>query len=197
MEREFEAMEREYNSRSAIFQRLVTLGEYCSIMIRRMNRQSFHDGRVIPKFLDKQQSEEKTRSLEKSHKSIESCTYDKQLDGHDDNTHDLSSRSDIVENSTLHHSGDTCEDSAVSAPRHEEDQRLGDPPLDVDMRLCMGDNNPPMDLIMTHSLPSQSFMLDTMHEDISGIPNVVEHPCVVIEHKGHVDPQAQEEMTWR
>jgi hypothetical protein len=31
MEREFEAMEREYNSLSAGFRRLVTLGEYCSI----------------------------------------------------------------------------------------------------------------------------------------------------------------------
>jgi hypothetical protein len=81
----------------------------------------------------------------------------------------LVSRSDSVEDSTLHHSGDTCEDSAVAAPRHEEDRRLGDPPLDVDMRSCMGDNDPPMELSMTHSLPSQSLMLDTTHEDINGI----------------------------
>jgi hypothetical protein len=81
MEHEFEAMEREYNSRSARFWRLVTLGEYCSIMIRRMNRRSFHDGRVIPKFLDKQRSEEKTRRLEQSHKAIDSCAFDEQLDG--------------------------------------------------------------------------------------------------------------------
>jgi hypothetical protein len=36
-------------------------------------------------------------------------------------------------------------------------------------------------------------MLDTTHEDINGIPDVVEESCVVIEHKGHVDLQAQDE----
>jgi hypothetical protein len=36
-------------------------------------------------------------------------------------------------------------------------------------------------------------MLDTTHDDFSGIPDVVEEPCVVIEHKGHVDLQAQDE----
>jgi hypothetical protein len=66
---------------------------------------------------------------------------------------------------------------------------LGDPPLDVDMRSCMGDNDPPMELSMTHSLSSQSLMLDMTHEDISGILDVVEEPCVVFEHKGHVDLQ--------
>jgi hypothetical protein len=73
---------------------------------------------------------------------------------------------------------------------HEEDQRLGDPPLDVVMRSCMGDNVPPMELSVTRSLPSQTLMIDMTHEDISGILDVVEEPCVVIEHKGHGDLQA-------
>jgi hypothetical protein len=81
----------------------------------------------------------------------------------------------------------------VATPRHEEDRILGDPTLDVDIKSCMGDNYPPMELKLTHSLPSQSFMLHMMHEDISGILDVVENPCVVIEHKGHVDLQDKEE----
>jgi hypothetical protein len=36
-------------------------------------------------------------------------------------------------------------------------------------------------------------MLDMTHEDISGIPDMVEEPCVVFEHKGHMDLQTQEE----
>jgi hypothetical protein len=36
-------------------------------------------------------------------------------------------------------------------------------------------------------------MLAMTHEDISGIHDVVEEPCVVIEHKGHLDLQGQEE----
>jgi hypothetical protein len=43
----------------------------------------------------------------------------------------------------------------VAAPRHEEDQRLGDPPLGVDMRSCMGDNDHPMELSVTHSVIHQ------------------------------------------
>jgi hypothetical protein len=84
MEHEFEAMEREYNSRSAGFRRLVTLGEYCNIKYkgrpkeyyrglitdRRMYGRALPNGRVIPKFLDKQQSEEKIRRLE-PHRSME------------------------------------------------------------------------------------------------------------------------------
>jgi hypothetical protein len=54
----------------------------------------------------------------------------------------------------------------VTTHRHEEDQRLGDPPLDVDMGSCVGDNDPPMELSVTYSLPSLSLMLDT-HMGIS------------------------------
>jgi hypothetical protein len=89
-----------------------------------------------------------------------------------------------------------CEGSDVLAPRHDEIQMLGDLPLGVDMtsrKSCMGDDEPPMELSVTHSSSSQSPMLATTHEDISGIQDVVEEPCVVIEHKGHLDLQAQEE----
>jgi hypothetical protein len=64
MEREFEAMERECNSLSAVFWRLLTLGEYCSIKYkgrpkvyyrglitdRRMYGRALPNGKVIPKF---------------------------------------------------------------------------------------------------------------------------------------------------
>jgi hypothetical protein len=78
----------------------------------------------------------------------------------------------------------------VLAPRHDEIKMLGDLPLGVDMtsrKSCMGDDEPPMEWSVTHSSPSQSPMLATTHEDISGIQDVVEEPCVVIEHKGHLD----------
>jgi hypothetical protein len=92
----------------------------------------------------------------------------------------FSFRSYSVEDSTLHHSSDTCEDPARATPRHEEDRRLGDLPLDVGMRSCVGDDDIPMELSVTHSLPSQTLMIDMTHEDISGILDVVEEPCVVI-----------------
>jgi len=36
-------------------------------------------------------------------------------------------------------------------------------------------------------------MIDMTLEDISGISNVVEDPCVLLEHKGHMDLQTQDE----
>jgi hypothetical protein len=36
-------------------------------------------------------------------------------------------------------------------------------------------------------------MLEMTHEDISDILEVVEEPCVVLEHKGHMDLQTHEE----
>jgi hypothetical protein len=53
------------------------------------------------------------------------------------------------------------------------------------MRSCVGDIVPPMEMSVTQSLPVRTFMLDMTQEDISGIPDVVEEPCVVLEHKGH------------
>jgi hypothetical protein len=123
--------------------------------------------------------------------SQDSCASDGQWESQDDSAFALFSQSYIVEDSTLHHSSDAYEDPVGVAPRHE-DQRLGDPSLDVDMRSCVGDNDPPMELSVTHSLYSQLPLFMT-HDDISGILDMVEEPCVVIEHKGHVDLQGQEE----
>jgi hypothetical protein len=54
------------------------------------------------------------------------------LYGHDDSTYPSSSPSGNVEDSTLQHSGDTCEDSYVLALRHDEIKRLDDIPVGVD-----------------------------------------------------------------
>jgi hypothetical protein len=54
----------------------------------------------------------------------------------------------------------------------------------------MGDNVPRLELSMPQSVPSQTLMIDMTQEDISGISDVVKEPCVVFEHKGHVDLQS-------
>ena len=67
--------------------------------------------------------------------------------------------------------------------------------MGVDMasrKSCMEDD----ELLMMsepHFSSSQSYMLAKTHEDISGIPDMVEEPCVGIVHKGHMDLQTQEE----
>jgi hypothetical protein len=124
MEREFEVMERGYNSWSAIFRRLVTLGEYCSIMIRRMNGRALPGGRVIPRFLDKQQSEEKTRKLE-PHRSAK--TKGKELCYHYNEPWELDHRcrgKGKVHYVEVHYDSDDEEDAC------DEDDRwpTGDPP---------------------------------------------------------------------
>jgi hypothetical protein len=89
-----------------------------------------------------------------------------------------------------------CEGADVFAPRHDEIQRLDDPPLGDDMTSrepCVGEEELPMELSVAQSLPSQTLMIDMTQEDISGILDVVEEPCVVFEHKGHMDLQTQEE----
>ena len=63
----------------------------------------------------------------------DSCTFEGKLDGHDDSTCPSSSPSINVEDSTLQHSGDTCEDSYVLALRHDEIRRLDDLLVGVDM----------------------------------------------------------------
>jgi hypothetical protein len=117
------------------------------------------------------------------------------LDGQDDSACPSSSPSGNVEDSTLQHSGDTYEDSYVLALRHDEIRRLDDLPIGVDMasrKSCMEDDELPM-MSEPHFSSSQSPMLATTHEDISGILDMVEEPCVGIVHKGHMDLQTQEE----
>jgi hypothetical protein len=116
--------------------------------------------------------------LEQSDEASDFYASDGQLDGQDDSACSLASLSNSVEDSTLQHSGNTCEDSDVLAPG---------------MRSCMEDTVPPMELRVTQSLPSRTIMIDMTREDISSIPEVVEEPCVAFEHKGHMDLQAQEE----
>jgi hypothetical protein len=127
--------------------------------------------------------------LEKSDKDSDSCTFEGQLDGQDDNTYPSSSPLGNVEDSTLQHSGDTCEDSYVLAHRHDDIRRLDDLPMGVDMasrKSCMENDEIPM-RSEPHFSSSQSPMLATTHEDISGIPDMVEEPYVGIVHKEHMD----------
>jgi hypothetical protein len=56
----------------------------------------------------------------------------------------------------------------------------------------MEDDELPM-MSEPHFSSSQSPMLATTHEDISGIPDIMEEPCVRIVHQGHMDLQTQEE----
>jgi hypothetical protein len=83
----------------------------------------------------------------------------------------------------------------VLALRHDEIRRLDDLPLGVDMasrKSCMEDDELPM-MIVTHFPSSQTPMTVMTHEDISGISDMIEEPCVGIIHKGHMDLQIQEE----
>jgi hypothetical protein len=52
---------------------------------------------------------------------------------------------------------------------------------------CVGEEEIPMELGVTQSLPFQTLMIDMTHGDINSILDVVEEPCVEFEHKGHVD----------
>jgi hypothetical protein len=58
------------------------------------------------------------------------------------------------------------------------------------MMSCVGDDEIYMELSVTHFSSSQSPILAMTHVDINGILDMVEEPCVVIEHKGHMDLQA-------
>jgi hypothetical protein len=125
----------------------------------------------------------------------DSCAFEGQSDGQDDSACPSSSPSGNAEDSTLQHTGDTCEDSYVLSLRHDEIRRLDDLPMGVDMasrKSCMEDDELPM-MSEPHFSSSQSYMLATTHEDISGILDMVEQPCVGIVHKEHMDLQIQEE----
>jgi hypothetical protein len=133
--------------------------------------------------------------LEQSDKASGSCTSKGQLDGQDDSACPSSSPLGNVEDSTLQHSSDTCEDSYVLALRHDEIRRLDDLLVGVDMasrKSCMEDDELPM-MSEPHFSSSQSPMLATTDEDISGILDMVEEPYVGIAHKGHMDLQTLEE----
>jgi hypothetical protein len=133
--------------------------------------------------------------LEQSDKASDSCASEGQLDGEDDSAYPSSSPLGNVEDSTLQHSGDTCEDSYVLALKRDELRRLDDLPVGVDMasrKSCMENDELPM-MSEPHFLSSQSPMLATTHENISGIYDMVKELCVGIVHKGHMDLQTQED----
>jgi hypothetical protein len=48
-------------------------------------------------------------------------------------------------------------------------------------------------MTVTHLSSFQTPMIATTHEDIGGIYDMVEEPCVRIVHQGHMDLQTQEE----
>jgi hypothetical protein len=99
------------------------------------------------------------------------CVLNGQLDGHDDSTCASTVISHSVDDLTLQQSGDTSGDSHVLAPRPDE---------------------LPM-MTVTHLSSFQTPMIATTHEDISGISDMMEEPCVRDAHHGHMDPQTQEE----
>jgi hypothetical protein len=133
--------------------------------------------------------------LEKFDEASYSCASEGQLDGQDDSACSSSSISGNVEDSTLQHSGDPCEDSHVLALRHDEIMRSDYLPVVIDMasrKSDMEDDDFSM-MIVTHFPSSQTPMIATTHENISGISDMVEDPCVRIVHHRHMDLQNQEE----
>jgi hypothetical protein len=77
----------------------------------------------------------------------------------------------------------------VLALKHDELRRLDDLLVGVDMasrKSCMENDELPM-MSEPHFSSSHTPMLAMTHEDISGIPDMVEEPCVGIVHKEHMD----------
>jgi hypothetical protein len=107
--------------------------------------------------------------LEQSDDASDSCTLEEdgdpcilkgQLDGQDDSTCASTVISHSVDDLTLQQSGDTSGDSHVLAPRHDE---------------------LPM-MTATHLSYFQTPMIATTHEDINGISDMMEEPCVKNAH---------------
>jgi hypothetical protein len=94
------------------------------------------------------------------------CIVDRQLDGHYDSTSASTDISHTVDDLTPQQSGDTSEDSHVLAPRSDE----------LPMRA------------VTYMSSSQTPMTTTSHEDISGMSDMMDEPCVRDAHHRHVDP---------
>jgi hypothetical protein len=83
----------------------------------------------------------------------------------------------------------------VLALIHDDIWRLDDLPMGVDMasrNSCM-ENDELLMMSEPHFSSSQSPMLATTHEDISGIPDMVEEPFLGIVHKEHMDLKTEEE----
>jgi hypothetical protein len=100
------------------------------------------------------------------------CIVDRQSGGPDDSTSTSASISHGVDDLTPQQSGDTSEDSHVLAPRDDE---------------------LPM-MVVTHMSSFQTPLIATSHEEVSGMSDRVDEPCVRNAHPRHVDPPIQEEI---
>jgi hypothetical protein len=88
------------------------------------------------------------------------------LEEQDENTCMAANISHVIDDLAPQQSGDTSDDSHVSAPRVDE----------LPMR------------VMTHFSPFQTPMVATSHEEISGMSDVMDEPSVRVAHHEHVDP---------
>jgi hypothetical protein len=95
------------------------------------------------------------------------CVVDRQSEGHDDNTCIATDISHGVDDPTPQQSRYTSGDSHVLAPRDDKLPRR----------------------VVTHLSSFQTPMIATSQEDISGISDVMEEPCVRDAHHVHMDPQ--------
>jgi len=94
------------------------------------------------------------------------CVVDRQLEGHDDNTFIATYISHGVDDPTSRQSRDTSGYSHMLEPRDDKLPRRA----------------------MTHLSYFHTPMIDMSQEDISGISDVIEEPCVRDAHHGHMDP---------
>jgi hypothetical protein len=94
------------------------------------------------------------------------CVVDRQSSGQGDRTSTSTDISYIIDDLTPQQSGDTSEGSHVLSPR------FGDLPMRV----------------VTLLLSFQTPMIAMSHEEISGMLDMIEEPCVRVSHHIHVDP---------
>jgi hypothetical protein len=94
------------------------------------------------------------------------CVVDRQLDGQDDSTSVSADISHTTEDLTPQQSGDTSEETHVLAPRADE---------------------LPM-MAVTHMSSFQTPLIATSSEEVSGMSDRVDEPCVRDTHHKHVDP---------
>jgi hypothetical protein len=100
------------------------------------------------------------------------CIVDRQLDGQDDSTSVSADISHTIEDLTPQQSGYTSEDSHVLAPRDDELPTM----------------------VVTHMSSLQTPLIATSHEEVSGMLDRVDEPCVRDALPIHVDPPIQEEI---
>jgi hypothetical protein len=97
---------------------------------------------------------------------------DRQLYGQDDSTIVSADISHTIEDLTPQQSGDTSEESHVLAPT---------------------DDHLPM-VVVTHLSSFQTPLIATSHEEVSGMSDRVDEPCVRHAHHRHVDPLIHEDI---